>query len=58
MQIHRWYSSLYYFREVTVICGLINQFMHINQFTPWSKSMKCYLGGGGGGGGLAILIEF
>ena len=24
-----------------VICGLINQFMHINQFTLWSQSMKC-----------------
>ena len=23
------------------ICGLINQFMHINQFTLWSQSMKC-----------------
>ena len=27
-----------------VICGLINQFMHINQFTLWSQSMKCLSG--------------
>ena len=44
------YSHSHHFRKVTVyivICGLINQFMHINQFTLWSQSMKC----------LSVLFE-
>ena len=38
-----WYSNLYYFLEVTVLCSYLwtYQFMHINKFTLWSQSMKC-----------------